>query len=499
MSKSNYNNDYMSAIEDKNFKSSKLNSFGIFLISIVIILIRYPSYILSPRIWAEEYIYIETFHSMNLIDGFNALLYPSYYVFLSRMAGYMSTLFDPTYYAVFNTLFGMCILLIPISIICFTNSKYWNTLYKKVLLCMFLIFSCSTGEIWLNSTNIGFIMPVATFLILIDENISSTLKIFTYSIIIFLAALTGPISLMMAPFFFLKLISMRKRGDYIFCMIFFFTGIFQLTYFYISSNIDSNIMNANRGIFSNELSFINQFYYLISPNIIFPFLGYFIASIFRNTMILFNNPSADFTFLKNFFSNTENEFLSNLIFSNISNISFLLNIFTFLIFSTFIILLLRRMNRFEIVYFFILFFYLSILINMLSLGGHGGYRYSYLTSFIVLFYLLSLSLNSKSIFPKVLISLSILIGIIEYYPRVISFTPEYSIDKNYEWPIWSNEIQKWKKDPSYKPKIWPYLKKSKTPFPNRNSIWSINLNEPEAFNTSGQKFLTKEFKRLITE
>tara|TARA_B100000575_G_C23096748_1_gene632595 strand:+ start:475 stop:1569 length:1095 start_codon:yes stop_codon:yes gene_type:complete len=364
---------------------------------------------------------------------------------------------------------------------------------------MFLIFSLSTGEIWLNSTNLGFIMPVATFLILIDENISSTLKIFIYSVIIFLAALTGPISLMMAPFFLFKLISMRKRADYIFCVIFLLTGIFQLTYFYISSNIDSNIMNENRGIFSNELSFVNQFYYFISPNIIFPFLGYFFASIFRNAMILLNNPSADFTFLENFFSNTENEFLFTLFFSNIVNISFLLNIFIFIIFSTFIIIVFRRMNKFELVYFFILFFYLSILINMLSLGGHGGYRYSYLTSFIVLFYMLSLSLNSKSIFPKILISLSILIGIIEYYPRVISFTPEYSIDKNDEWPIWSNEIQKWNEDQSYKPKIWPYLKKSKTPFPDRTSVWSINLNEPETFKTSGQKFLSKELNKAITE
>ena len=169
---------------------SLLQSFLLLVLSIAIVVIRYPSYLISPRIWAEESIYLETFFSSsNFLDGFDALIYPAYYVLISRISGFLATLVSPENAALVTTVCGLVVLLIPLSIILFGNSTYWATLRQKIILSAFLVFSCSTGEIWMNSTNVGFIMAVATFLILIDENIGNFLKKLIYGLCLSLAIL----------------------------------------------------------------------------------------------------------------------------------------------------------------------------------------------------------------------------------------------------------------------------------------------------------------------
>ena len=196
-----------------------LQSFILFALSVLVIVLRYPSYITSPRIWAEESIYLETFFSSSdLLDGFNALIYPAYYVLISRISGLLASLVQPENAALITTICGTLVLLIPIIIIVFGNSRYWSTLGQKLILTSFLIFSCSTGEIWMNSTNVGFIMAIVTFLILIDEDIKNQYKNFFYGILLSLAILTGPISLLMSPFFLYRFIKYKEYVFLIYCL-----------------------------------------------------------------------------------------------------------------------------------------------------------------------------------------------------------------------------------------------------------------------------------------
>ena len=76
----------------KVFQSNKRvsipQSFILFAVFVLIVILRYPSYLTNPRIWAEESIYLETFFSSsNILDGFNALIYPAYYLLISRISG----------------------------------------------------------------------------------------------------------------------------------------------------------------------------------------------------------------------------------------------------------------------------------------------------------------------------------------------------------------------------------------------------------------------------
>ena len=97
----------------------------------------------------------------------------------------------------------------------------------------------------------------------------------------------------------------------------------------------------------------------------------------------------------------------------------------FVVISIIYIYLFKRSSIDERVYMLILFLYLSLILTALSLGGHGGYRYSYVCSFILLFYLfqkfLALNAGLERNLIKGVISFSLIVGALEYYPRVISF------------------------------------------------------------------------------
>ena len=462
------------------------------------IVLRYPSYLINPRIWAEESIYLETFFSSsNIFDGFDALIYPAYYVLISRISGFFASLASPENAALITTICGLIVLLIPISIIIFGNSKYWISIKHKIILSAFIIFSSSTGEIWMNSTNVGFIMAVVTFLILIDENSGALIKKLIYGTCLILAILTGPISLLMSPFFLYRYLQKKESSFLVYCFLFLILGLFQISYFLISHNLETSVGNLNRGIFIST-SFTETFFYWLSPNIIFPIFGYFVATGFRTIMIAGAQKSEQLNIFSELlpFSNETSILLisASVLMSGIAIAALLISICWYLV---------KRSTKDEVIFMIILFFYLSITLTMLSLGGHGGYRYSFVTSFILLFFLLQrLSFEIHSIERKVIkamISLSIIIGVLEYYPRVISFSPDFRSEYDAKWPVWKSEVETWKNNPQYKPKVWPYLRMDTNIWPPRSTIWEIDLNEPQTWNDAGNYKYSQQVMAFLEE
>ncbi|MBT6954200.1 MAG: hypothetical protein HN990_06895, partial [Flavobacteriaceae bacterium] len=159
---------------NSNSKNYKLYSLVSLLVLFFLILIRNPIYITTPRFWSEEQSYFELFfHFENWWEGFDALTFPTHYIFFLRVAGLLATFPELEYAPIATTIFGFMILTLPLLILFFTDCKYWDTLQKKIVLSLFLVFSCSTGEIWLTSTNVQTLIPVSSFLILLDTNLVS--------------------------------------------------------------------------------------------------------------------------------------------------------------------------------------------------------------------------------------------------------------------------------------------------------------------------------------
>jgi hypothetical protein len=476
---------------------SRLRASLIFLSCIFIVLVRYPSYILQPRVWAEESIYFEIFVSAEKwMTGFDAIIYPAYYVLASRIIGFFASLSSIENIALITTISGTIVLCIPLFIINFTNSKHWDSYSKKIILSIFLVFTCSTGEIWMNSTNVGFIFAISSFLILVDEKYGGIIKQIFYILLILLGALSGPISLLMAPFFFIRLLEKKESHVFAYCIAFFVSGIIQITYFYIATNIGEGIANPNRGLYMDS-SFKTQFIYWISPNIIFPLFGYFIATAFRSISIMIEN---DIQFLLNLeLLSSQFGVLLIRFFSLAINYIYipLLILITFLTYYFF-----KTSDRFSKIYLISLFFYLSIILTILSLGGHGGYRYSYICSFILMFFLLlrfNSSYGAEKKILRIALTSSIFFGVIEYYPRVISFTPDFAYSYNEKWPLWKEEVAIWRTDENYKVKIWPYLRSDSGIWPERKAVWTVNLSDHENWNKAGNKKFSEELIILMSD
>ncbi len=474
-----------------NTKVSLFQSSLLLLASTLIIIFRYPSFILKPRMWAEESLYYETFFSNpNILDGFDALIYPAYYVLISRIVGFLASLVDPENAAIVTSICGLIVLSIPLMIIFFGNSKYWSTMYQKVFLSGFLIFSCSTGEIWMNSTLVGFIMPVVTFLILIDENPGGYLKRFLYGLCLFLAILTGPISLLMSPFFLYRFIQRKEPVYLIYCTLFLVFGLLHISYFLVASSLEVPIGSLRRGIF-NPISFIDSYIYWISPNIIFPIFGYFTAIAFRTFTLLSHQNPEQLISLSELLPFNAGAIVEMLIYIAPVLIIFI-SVITFSIYIYFF----KRSNIDEKVYMLVLFVYLGLLFSVLSLGGHGGFRYSYVSSFILLFYLFQrfifFSSGLERSLVKSAILISLIVGVLEYYPRVISYSPDFRTSEEPEWPNWKNEVITWKNNPSYKVKVWPYLREDTSFWPERVAVWSVDLSNDRFWDSAGNHKYSEE-------
>ena len=255
-----------------------------------------------------------------------------------------------------------------------------------------LIFSCSTAEIWLTSAALASIVPVVSFLILLDDNLSSRLKRLFYSFYIGVAALTGPVTLLMSPFFVLRYFYTKNKQYAIYCFILLVFGSLNIMYFLVSQDIGL----TSPGRFGPNTGSSQQIIHMFSYNMVFPAMGYFISLAFRLSMGIVElgiENSKYLIFFNDYLPGTLMETV-RFIFESLHSIKTVFSIVVVLSFLIFLYYLFSKSDLEARLFFFFPFIYLMILITVFSLGGTGAFRYSYITAFIFLFYLYN-PFNSK--------------------------------------------------------------------------------------------------------
>lgn len=487
----------------KNKKSTLLYPILSFIFMIFIIVIRYPDLLLQPRFWAEEAFYFETFYRLeHWWQSFNVLIYPAYYLFLSRLAPSIATLFPLEQAAFVTSLFGLAVLSMPLVIIFFTDSYYWRSIKSKLLISVLYIVCSTTGEVWLTSTNIGFIVPVFMFLILIDDSLESLRKRLFYYLLVFIGAISGPIAMIMAPFFFAKYFVSKNQIFGHYCIALSLAAILQMSYFLTANYfgvIAENRLDLTSWDWTTSLS--NTLAY----NFIFPLFGYFSSLAFREffSSLALGLETNNILSVLNISSENAPALLINALEAlSVIALPFLCIlslIITFVLYKVFKLAALDKR-----IYFIGLYIYLVFMLHTLSLGAEGGFRYSLITSFILLFYLHTILIDfphKRNYLVKSLLSISLFIGIAEYYPRIHVYTPNTFVAQKIEWPIWSNEIKLWKSDSSYLPKAWPYLKNKDLIYPDRKkneaNIVCIDLNNPNNWEHMGSRRFTSSFSQML--
>lgn len=397
---------------------------------------RQPAILNEPRFWAEEGTY---FFSYAISHGwfdtvFHVVPLFGFYSLAHNMAGLLAT-FVPLEQAPFVTTYlGFFSHLLPCCIVIVGNSPFWNTLPKKTLICLGILF-IPFGRMWLNTTYIHFTLALSVFLILLEEMESSNrLTKNFYRVIIIISGLSGAVSCFLTPVYLLKAWHSRLNENILQASLLAFFSVVQVAVFiYTISNLDPNAQTRFVSFGYDKLWSIIYFQFGI------PFYGYH----FFNSEII---KSLDFRSFYVVFPHVY-PYLgkATILFKQSAS---LLSIFLVMAYTLFIVINQIRDKSLQLPAFsFLMMFGLS---SVGSVNMMGGPRYTYVPCVIMLIMFLAEFYNKNSgILRKSISAFVILLMLLVSGYAYRNGTEVYP-------PRWSDEIRTWQKDHNYKIKIWPY-------------------------------------------
>lgn len=414
-----------------NQRSQILLRVGLFSASILTIFLRRPDFFLEPRLWAEEgqiYFAYACTHPwyvslFNIQLGYLAL-WPN--IATTVAANFVSLLYVP----LFTTLFAFVVQLVPVVLILWSDSDLWSHPAKIVAGVLTILFAPLSNEVWLNTINSQFYFAVVTFLILLIEIDVRPLGKWSSRVLLALAGLTGPISCILFPLFFLKARWEKKQERVIQTYILAACFAVQLVAFL---TMRGSSTSPARALMLN--------------------LPLFISVLWTQDIGLLLFGIANMTELAQFIeaSRTNGLILGFIVFSLL------------VAEGLFFLLVSSRLTVSQRIVFagsFFLFVGLSVVGGLgiesfkylLLFPGNGG-RYFYAPNVVLMFFLLANSQWQGKAFNKVrsgtcivLLGIALILGMAQYqYPMRFTDTG----------PNWKEEVAKWERDPAYAIRIWP--------------------------------------------
>lgn len=384
------------------FIRNRINSFGI-LFSALLIILREPDLLIHPRFWAEEGCVSYAFARSHTFLEIISKIHNGYLTIFNGIISFIQVeYFTVAQAPILTFIVSFLVQLLPVYIILSSDSPIWKK-YPKTILAILTIFVIPP-EIWLTTTGSHFILTASSILIFTADTASlSSLKKWFFRLIVATTAVAGPTLVFIIPAIFYK------------C--------------YIDKNIERNI----QGIIALTLCLIQSSIMVFQIN-----NGGTTRLNFNSLIHLFESLLRDhFTF-------------------NIRYYSGVSGLIALLVIVALIFIALNKYKDSNYIYLFIAFTFYAVLSTVGSLFMMGAERYGYISALIILlvffnyfytnFYKNGIERKAYRLFYTLLLFFSI-----------IGFKLHISIFayKKY-YPIWIDEVNLWKKDPSYKPKIHPY-------------------------------------------
>ncbi len=385
----------------------------LFFWSFILAFAREPLFFLEPRFWAEEgteffqFAYTHSFWEMVTTP------LVGYYTLFNIITSHLALLLPLEYAPTVTTYLSLCIQMIPIAIIIYTDFILWDTRYKKIILT-FIITMITPLELWMNSTNSHILFGLISFLISISSNESiSFFRKWGYRILLVLGTLTGPASSFSAPIFWIR--SYRERTREILIQ----TGII-------------------------TVCALTQVAIVIY------------SALYKNKYNRFSNFDF-FRFLENYIRDS-----FGLLLPFEQDTLVLLGIYFAIYFFYLVIINIKRTDYQYLTFSFIIITTLSILG---SLAMKGSPRYSFIPTIILYLILVDefsrqkLKLNVRQIAISLFLILSITLSLHSDIREEIKFrSPLY--------PKWKQEAKLFKENHNYKPKVHPH---------SDNWTWELKL------------------------
>ena len=186
---------------------------AVFLLFASAILLRQPTFLISPRFWCEEgAIYFKQAFEHGTLDSL-LFCYGGYYCWVENASAWLASRVAPlTAAPLVTTLIAFGVQLVPPGIILWSRADYWDAAWKKSLGLLIVLLAPLTGEIWLTTVCSKFHLTLAV-LLLLAEDVSrlSRRQKWAYRGLLAVAAFSSPLPAFAACLFILKYLSVRER------------------------------------------------------------------------------------------------------------------------------------------------------------------------------------------------------------------------------------------------------------------------------------------------
>jgi hypothetical protein len=376
----------------------------LFIFGLIWIILREPLLLVHARFWAEEGVIFYSSAFLHDFWGNISTVFVGYYTLFNILIVEFAVLFPLEFGPLVTTLAGLIITLIPVYIIAFTQSVFWDNFIKRLFIILLMI-TFAPPDVWLNTTNIHCYFGVITFLILlVNYDHCSSAQLWFFRIINPMGILTGPEAMFITPAYLWKAYKERSRENIIQAVI---TVVF--------STIQASIIiycvlyanNYGRTTSFSLLRFIAM-YFADGFGMLLPIGGY-------DKMVI-GIPVA-----------------------------------IFVAYTVF-----KRKDIKEVQYLIIAFLTVSVLTVIGALNMYSAPRYSYLPTCILLIFLLYEVLQFVDITSKIYIVKAWML-IIAFSFNIVYYRSKLLVDTEPVKgpPKWKEEVAHWRKDKSYMPEIRP--------------------------------------------
>lgn len=400
--------------------------FHLLLMSFAIVLMvwRMPDLFVHPRFWAEEGTvqFAKAYH-----DGpWLALTYNiGYFSIIPNIATGLAAQVKIEYAPFVTLAISFLIQLATCSVIILGNSAYWQTRSQKILLISGIIL-LSPAEIWLNTICAQYWFCLCAILILCEDSTHNLRQTNLYfRILLIIAGINGILSCVLTPVYLLRYIRFKTRENFIHASILVATSLLQagLLLFTIISRSNSGAKSHLVERFNfQEISVLKNLF----MQFIWPYTGYLRK---EDLLLIMKSP------LSSAFSMV---YLTSAIFVIIA--------ICVVIYS---MIQQKTIKNYESL--FVSFALLFVFSNLFAVHLAYSQRYAFVPSIILLIIMLEQSYIVTINFTRVLAILFVVIAFVSNTKQLETLDFMSTIAPN-----WQKEIQFWRLDCSYKPKVWPY-------------------------------------------
>jgi hypothetical protein len=235
-----------------------ISCLSVLLIATITLLLRKTDSLLNPQFWAEDG---SVFFLQQYEKGASAIFQPysGYLHLVPRLIALLADTFFP--YSEIPFIYNLSSLILTLLVVASVFSPRFKVAYKPLFALTIVLVPHYTNEVFLNITNIQWILAISLIIILMKEKPSRqhgsiNLQLAIDFIIIIFCGLTGPFIVFLTPCFIWRWI--RDKNSYtcrVMSAVIFFACIQLTLILFLSESTEYNDVNLTLSAFSTILGY----------------------------------------------------------------------------------------------------------------------------------------------------------------------------------------------------------------------------------------------------